>query len=94
MIDNLSMAVHALGRRILTSLSIDETLLPRYVKLSTNFRGSLLRVDMAPSCLNNSILLAFTWRPIPPAACFRLLSRDSASASVFARSIISSARQL
>ena len=31
MIDNLSIAVHAFSVRMLTSLSVDELLLPRYV---------------------------------------------------------------
>ena len=32
------MVVHAFTRRILMTLSVNETLLPRYVNLSTNFR--------------------------------------------------------
>ena len=50
-IDSLSIAVHAFTRHILTSLSVDETLLPRYVILSTNFRWRWLRsasVHMEP----------------------------------------------
>ena len=35
MIDNLSIAVHALARNILMLLSVDETQLPRYVNLFT-----------------------------------------------------------
>ena len=31
MIDNLSVAVHTFSMRMLTSLSVDEILLPRYV---------------------------------------------------------------
>ena len=41
MVDNLSMAVHAIPMGMLTSLSVDEILLPSYVKWSTNFRGYL-----------------------------------------------------
>ena len=41
MIDNLSIIVHTFAMRILTSLSIDEIFLPKYVKLSTNSRGLL-----------------------------------------------------
>ena len=37
MIDSLSIAVHAFTRRILISLSVDETQLLRYVNLSANF---------------------------------------------------------
>ena len=52
-IDNLSITVYAFMRRVLTSLSVDETLLPRHVNLSTNFRCSPLRVDMAHSRLKH-----------------------------------------
>ena len=45
MIDSLSIAVHAFARNILISLSVDETLLPRYVNLSTNFRELPFRVE-------------------------------------------------
>ena len=77
MIDNLSMAVHTFMRHMLTRLSVDEILLPRYVILSINFRGLPLQVEMAPSHLKymNSVLFAFTWRPLPPAACSRLCNR-------------------
>ena len=37
MIDNLSIVVHACARRMLTSFSVDEILLPTYVNFSTNF---------------------------------------------------------
>ena len=40
MSESLSIAVHAFDRCVLTSHSLDETLLPRYVNVSTNFRGS------------------------------------------------------
>ena len=46
-----STATHAFARRILTSLSEDETLLLRYVNLSIYFRCSLFTVEMAPSRL-------------------------------------------
>ena len=51
MIDNQSIVVYIFAQYMLTSLSIDKILLPRYVNLSTNFRGLLLKVEMAPSCL-------------------------------------------
>ena len=51
MIDNLLKTVHAFTRCILTSFSVDETLLPGYMVLSTNFRETSLRVKMAPSHL-------------------------------------------
>ena len=44
MIDSLSITVYAFAKHILTSLSVDETLLLRYVNLSTNLRGSPFRV--------------------------------------------------
>ena len=45
MTDNLSIAVHVFAWRMLTSVSVDEILLPKYVNLSTNFRSRTLRVD-------------------------------------------------
>ena len=48
MIDNLSIAVHACARRMLTLLSVGEILLLRDVNLSTNFGGLPLRIEMAP----------------------------------------------
>ena len=40
---------------MLTSLSVDEMLLPRYVNLSTNFRGLLFKVEMLPSHLKHEL---------------------------------------
>ena len=39
MTDNLFVADHAFAIRVLTSLSVDEILLPRYVNGSTGFRA-------------------------------------------------------
>ena len=39
MIDNLSIGVHAFALHMLTSFSVDEILLPRYVNWSINFKG-------------------------------------------------------
>ena len=39
MVDNLSIAVHVFPMRMLTLLSIDEILLPRYMNGSINLRG-------------------------------------------------------
>ena len=44
MIDNQSITVYTFARYMLTSLSVDEILLLRYVNMSTNFRGLPLRV--------------------------------------------------
>ena len=45
----LSIAFRAFTRCILTSLLVDEILLPRYVNFSTNFRGLTLKGEIAPS---------------------------------------------
>ena len=42
-IDNQSIAFQAFARCRLTSLSVEEILLSRYVKLSANFRGQPLK---------------------------------------------------
>ena len=52
-IDSLSIAVNAFAGRILISLSVDETLPPRYVNLSTNSRGRPFWVEIAPSRLKH-----------------------------------------
>ena len=49
MIDNLSIVVCAFPMHILTSLSVDEILVSKYVNQCTNFRGLPLKVEMAPS---------------------------------------------
>ena len=72
-IDCQSIVVHIFAWCILTSLSVDETLLPRFVNLSSNLKGPPLRVKMAPSRLKrmHSVSFAFTWKPMPPSACSR-----------------------
>ena len=52
-------------RRMLTSLSIEDVLLPE----SMNFWDLPLRVKMAPSCLKRvfSVLFWLAWRPMLPA---------------------------
>ena len=47
--ENLSIAVYTFLMYMVTSLSVDEILLPRYVNGSTNFRGLLFNEQMAPS---------------------------------------------
>ena len=93
MIDILSIAIHTFSKCILTSLSVDEILLPRYVNLFTNFIGLTCIVKMAPSHLKllKTVLFAFTWRPMPFTACCRLCSKNLAWVGVFTRSIRSSA---
>ena len=51
MIDNLSVAVHGFPMCILTLLSVDKILLPRYVNWSINFRGLPSDVGLASFCL-------------------------------------------
>ena len=77
MIDNLSISVHVFSMRKLTSLLVDEILLLRYMKCSTNFRILRLKVELTLSCLRH-VLFAFTLRPMFLAACFRLRCRDLA----------------
>ena len=62
MVNNLSMAVYAFTWHMLTSFSVDEILLPKYVNWSTNFRGLPFKVEMASFCFKhmNSVLFAFT----------------------------------
>ena len=57
-VNNLSIAVHAFPVHKLTSLSVDEILLPRYVNWSTYFKGLLFYVVMGLSWLKhlNSVL--------------------------------------
>ena len=65
MIDSLSIAVHAFARGILTPFSVDKTLLPRCVNLSSIFRGSSFKVEMAPSRLKHMysfFFFFFFWR--------------------------------
>ena len=92
MIDNLSIAADAFASHILMSFSVDGTLLPRYMNLFTNFRELPFKVEMSPFSLKHtySVLSVFTWRPMPPAACSRLCSRDLAWVGVLARSAMSS----
>ena len=92
MTNSLSIAVHAFTCRVLMSVSVDETLLPRQVNLSTSFRELPFCV-MLPLWLKHmySILCVLTWRSMPAAAHSRLCSRVSAWAGVFARSTMLSA---
>ena len=86
MIDILSIAVHPYPMCMLTSLSVDEIFLLKYVNWSTNFRGLPLKMEIAVYGLKHLVLSTFTYRPMHIAAYFRLNSKDSACADVFARS--------
>ena len=48
MTDSLPMAIHAFGSSVLMIFSVDETLLPKYMNSSTNFRGPPFSVEMSP----------------------------------------------
>ena len=91
-INNLSIAVKAFTGCTLTSLSIDEILLSRYVNRSTNFESFLLKVEMAISCLKYmySFFIYAQKRPISLATISRLCSWDSAWAAIFTRNARSS----
>ena len=66
MVDNLSIALHALPKYMLTSLSVDEILLPKYINWSTNFRRLTFNDETVPSWLKhiNWILSVFTKQAI------------------------------
>ena len=59
MIDNLSITVHAFPMSMLTWLSVEEILLPRYLNLSTNFRGVSFNVEMAHHLIQNTRTLFY-----------------------------------
>ena len=48
MTDRLSIAVHAFASRVLMSVSVDETLLPRLMNLSISFRELPFSVEVSP----------------------------------------------
>ena len=59
-----------------------------YLGLKSASYTQILRVQMALSRSKHmcSVLFAFTWRPMPHAACPRLCNRNSTSVGVFVRS--------
>ena len=57
MTNTMSIAFHAVAGCMLTSLSVDEILLLRYVNWSNNYRGLLLVLFVQNTC---SVLFAFT----------------------------------
>ena len=88
--DSLSITVHAFANCVSISVSVDKTLLPRWVNLSTSFRELPLSVEMLPVWLKHiySILCALIWRPMPAVAHSRQCSRVSAWVGAFARSTL------
>ena len=55
MIDNQSIVFRAFARRMLTSFSVDEIMLLRYVNWSINIKG--LRLDQDSTCVLNKMML-------------------------------------
>ena len=47
MTDNISIAVNAFASRVLMSFFVDETLLPKYVNLSTSFKEPPVRIEVS-----------------------------------------------
>ena len=72
--------------RILTSVSEDEILLPRYVNWLTNFRCLPFNMEIAPSSLTHELFYEVMHRPMLLAAYSRLSNKDLAWAGVFAKS--------
>ena len=56
---NLSIRIHALLMHMLTSLLVDEILLPRYTNWSTDFRDLPFNEEIAPPYLKHG--LCFIW---------------------------------
>ena len=53
MTGSISITVHTFASRVLMSVSVDETLLPRSVNLFTSFRELQLSVEMSPFWLKH-----------------------------------------
>ena len=68
------------------SVSVDKTLLPRQLNLSTSFTELSFSVEMSPLWLKHmcSVLSALTWRPMAAATHSRLCSKVLARDGVFA----------
>ena len=80
LIENLSRAVHAFAIRMLTSISVDDMLLPRLVNWSTYCKSLLLKVETIPSCLKHMNLFLLRSRRGQCHLLFPLGNRDSARA--------------
>ena len=91
MINYVLIAVYAFTWGILMWFSVSETQIPKYVNKSANFWEPLIWVEISPFLWKHICydLSAFIWRPMPPAACSRLCSRDLALVGTFARSTMS-----
>ena len=82
MTDTQLIAVHAFASRLSMSVSVDETLFPRKVNLSTSFRELPFSVEMSPLWLKHIY-------SIPAATHSRLCTMVLAWVVVFARSAMS-----
>ena len=85
MTDNLSIDVHSFSWHILTSLSVDEILLPRYVNMSTNFR-----VGVAPSRLKHMTCFICVYKEANSCKlCCSVFGRNTRLSALSASDIIS-----
>ena len=81
MTDSLSITDHAFASRVLMSLSVDDTLLPKLVNLSSSFKEPPVRVEISFHWFwfwlkhTYSILSVMTGRSIPPPVSSRQASR-------------------
>ena len=90
--NNQSIVSHAFPTRMMTSVSFNQIFLLRCVKWYSSFRVKILKVDIALYCLKHieSVLSAFTRKPIPLAVYSTVLSRricEEDKSSVWAASV-------
>ena len=78
-IDNVFIAIYAFPIRIFSSISVNEILLPRYVKWLASFIGLPFHMEISPFCLKHmdSVVFKFASKPMLLATCNRLCNRDS-----------------
>ena len=84
------IAVHAFASHLLMFFLVDETLLPRYVKLSTSYIELPFSVEMSPFWLKHmySVFSALIWRLMPTAVRSRQCSWDSAWVCICQKSYV------
>ena len=64
MTESLLIAVHAFASHMLMSFSVDETLLPKKVNLSTRFRDLPFSVELSPLWMKHMYSVLFVLNPI------------------------------
>ena len=74
MVNNQSIAVHAFPMHILTSLSVDEILVPRYINWSTYFRGLPFNMVWVPMVLCTGLQSWRKWVQTPVALLYSILN--------------------